>query len=301
MKFKDVLWLLAATPALLVLANCANIDTAQPDQFVTDTPRQEARTVPPETNATEPAGAVVVSYSPPVQQLTLHEPAFINFNVRNGLDRPVKLDLGQGRKGSFRLVVVRPDGTRVELPSWARDGISRVGAVSLDSQKELTERLLLNEWFDFPAPGRYEIEVSLATPIEGGDGKRVAARTDGRVVLDVRPRNAAELKRVSAELLDGVVKAPTYQDAADSATALSYVGDPVAVPDLQKALTSGRMVEPIAISGLERIGNEEAVQVLISALRGQNEEVAQLAHSALLNIQQKSPNLGLKEKIRQAL
>jgi hypothetical protein len=300
-KIKDALRLLAATPALLFWAGCGSLEPVQPAPLAAVGAQQEAATVPRKTNAVEATGEVVVAYSPPAQQLTLREPVFVNFTVRNGLDQPVKLDLGQDRKESFRFVVIKPDGARMALPPWQRNGVSRIGELSVAPREEFTERLLLNEWFDFPVPGRYEVEVSLAMPLRGAGGKALAARTAGRFVLDIGPRDAAELKRVSAALLEQIVKAKSYEDAAAAATALSHVADPVAVPDLEKTLTSGRMVESIAIAGLARVGNEEAARVLISTLHGPDAEVAQLARAALAEIEQKSPDAGLKERIRREL
>ncbi|HEX7314400.1 MAG TPA: HEAT repeat domain-containing protein [Pyrinomonadaceae bacterium] len=301
-NFKDALRLLAATPALLFWAGCANLEsTQQPVSLVAVGARQEAATVPRKTNAAEATGEVVVAYSPPTRQLTLREPVFVDFTVRNGLDQPVRLDLGQDRKESFRFVVIKPDGARATLPPWRREGVSRIGELSVAPREEFTERLLLNEWFDFPAPGRYEVEVSLATPLRGEGGKALVAPTLGRFVLDIGPRDADELKRVSAALLRRVVQAKSYEDAAAAATDLSHVADPVAVPDLEKTLTSGRMVEPIAIAGLARVGNEEAARVLISTLHSPDAEVAQLARAALAVIEQKSPDAGLKERIRREL
>lgn len=288
------LWLLSATPALLTLAGGANLEAAPP--------RPEGPTVTQKSDSAAQAGEVVFSYSPHTQQRTLREPVFFALSVRNSLDVPVKFDLGQDRKGGFRVVVVRPDGAKVQLPKWRREGIAVIGKLSLDAGQEFTQKFLLNEWFDFAEPGRYEVEVSLTTPVMAGeDGRAVAAQTAGRLVLEISPRDEERLKRVSAALLDGIVKARSYRDAAESALALSHLVDPVAVPDLAKALTSGRMVEPIVIAGLERVGNEEAAQVLIAALNGPNAEVAQLARAALVSIGQKSSDPALKEKISRAL
>jgi hypothetical protein len=129
-KFKDALRLLAATPALLFWAGCANLEPTQPASLAAAAgARQEAPTVPRKTNATEATGEVVVAYSPPTQQLTLREPVFVDFTVRNGLDQPVKLDLGQDRKESFRFVVVGPDGARDSAAVAARGHLADRRAV----------------------------------------------------------------------------------------------------------------------------------------------------------------------------
>jgi hypothetical protein len=62
---------------------------------------------------------------------------------------------------------------------------------------------------------------------------------------------------------------------------LSYVGDPVALPFLQKVLQATIRIDSIAIEGIRRIGTPEAKSVLAQLAASSGEERAKLASDAL--------------------
>jgi HEAT repeat protein len=103
-------------------------------------------------------------------------------------------------------------------------------------------------------------------------------------------------------LFQRLIESGNYEEAQEFAQALSYVNDPIAVPYLVKSLTSNKMVEPILIKGLERIGNKEAVQVLIDTIVDKPEsEVALLATSSLQIIESNGLNVEGKQMAKQFL
>lgn len=251
---------------------------------------------------THAAEKVNVSYSLESDQLTLHEPVVLNFTVENGFTQPVKLDLGQDRKGGFLVTVTRPDGEEVQVPRFSREGVARLGNLSIEPGQTYSQRLLLNEWFNFSTPGRYGIEVRLADPVQTRERANVMVSASGtRTAVYILPRDEKKLERVAADLAKRVASASSYEEAAEATLALSYIKDPVAVPHLGKVISSGRMVESVAVGALAQLANEEAVQVLINASNSQDGETAVLAKAALGKIERRTSDLSLKEKIKQAL
>jgi hypothetical protein len=251
---------------------------------------------------TQQAGQVGVSYAPVAAEITLHEPVIVNFTVYNGLSRLTRIDLGADFKENFAIAVKLPDGKIIKARQLAifgpGGGSSLIGILSLTPGETYKQGLLLNEWFDFNMPGKYEVEVTLVNPRQEN---KLMSVTGNKMTFEIRPRDANKLVQVCASLAESVVGATSYQGAADATRALSYVQDPVAVPYLERALRSGHLVEQIAIEGLERIGSGEAVQTLISALRIHRGDTDILARSALLRIERKTQDPRLKQMIKRAL
>lgn len=298
------MWRYVVFLRLLILANIlvfANSCASPASSLMENKRSQDTHQPLVQANATAMSQKVLIAYRIDNSELTLHEPVVVRFSVQNNLAVPIQLDLGRDRKGSFLFTIVKPEGKTLELSQPTREGISLLGKLSVKPGEVYEQDLLVNEWSDFPTPGTYVVKVKLSTPILTDDGTSVPANNRGEIKLNIAPRNPERLKAVSSSLLEHIVKASSYEEAAAAALELSYVDDPIAVPSLEKALSSGRMVEPIVISGLERLGNDEAVEVLISTLKNQNNETSELARSALANIAQKTSDMVLKEKIRRAI
>lgn len=254
-----------------------------------------------ESNATRMPDKVTISFSLESARLTLHEPVLLYFTVTNGLSYPIKFDLGQDRKERFLLTVTQPDGATIKLPQLRRDGISLIGTVSLEAGNSYTQRLLLNEWFEFSVAGKYEIAAELENPILAYNGTKLKAAYQSLINFEIVPRSAERLTQVCMSLVKRITNSISYEAAAEAALALSYIKDPIAVPYLREAVTAGRMVEPIAITGLERIGDAEAAGVLISILENGGQETAALARFALSRIEQKTSDSMLKTRIKRIL
>lgn len=247
-------------------------------------------------------GKVAVSCTLASAEVSLHEPVILNFAVENELSQPVKLDLGQNRKGSFSFTITQPDGKKVELARYSRMGISIPGAVRLGAAETYQQSLLLNEWYGFPSPGNYEIQVRLSKPVETRDGRPVSTQTEFRLPLKVGAENRGRLERVCTDLAAQVAAADSYDKAAEATRALGYVEDPLAVPYLEKALASGQLVEQLAVAGLERNGSNEAVEALLAALHTQPGEIKEeIILPALVRVKDKVSDPGLRQKVEQAL
>ncbi|HKV82817.1 MAG TPA: hypothetical protein VJP02_32010 [Candidatus Sulfotelmatobacter sp.] len=247
------------------------------------------------------AADVKISYILPQRQLSLNAPVIVTFTVKNESSRPIKLDLGQNRKGGFVFELVQPDGTRIRLPQYGIDGMSRPGTLSVRPGQDFSEKLILNEWYQFKKPGSYGLEARLTQPIlfENGLVAAVNTRSVGRI--EIGPRNIAKLESVCEKLSEQIEESDSYEDYSDAALELSYVTDPIAVPYLQKAFVTRKLIQPIVIDGLERIGDGTAARALISFLRGENGDTAALIRYALRRIQKETADPALRQEIQTRL
>jgi hypothetical protein len=251
-------------------------------------------------DSTQTNSEIGMSLAAVEEKLTLHEPIVLAFAVKNNSAQPVSLDLGQDRKEAFSITVVEPNGNRINLPQLRREGLSRIGKITIAPQQTYTQNLLLNEWHEFSAPGAYDVNVRLGNPGATQNGLK-PQETNLHVRLEIGARDPEKLKQSAASLADRASNNSNYEEAAFAALTLGYMNDPVAVPYLAKILTANTMVTPLVITGLERIGGREAAQVLLTALNVQRGETGQLIRTALSNIERNTSDPELKGKIRNAL
>ncbi|HEX4022750.1 MAG TPA: HEAT repeat domain-containing protein [Acidobacteriaceae bacterium] len=243
---------------------------------------------------------VLVSYSLPKDHLTLHEPVVLVFTAANKTRYPIQLDLGQDRQGQFSFAVVDPNGTRHQLPLYLREGLSDPGIFSVEPGHTYSQKLVLNQWYSFSVPGRYELEGHLARPIVIGGG--IGQQTDRgfRFTLDIGPRDEAALTE-TCESLVKEIEGPDGQDAADAALALSYVDDPLAEPYLRSVLFKRSELEPVLLKGLGRIGDGRSVSSLAEAAASDDDEVKEWAIMALYDIGQRTNDPQVREEINRIL
>jgi hypothetical protein len=249
----------------------------------------------------EAAPQVKISYVLPQEQLSLHQPILVTFSVNNESLRPIKLDLGQNRKGGFAFELVQPDGTRIRLPQYSIDGMSELGTVSLRSGQHFSEQLVLNEWYQFKKPGTYRLEARLRQPILFQDGSTAPVNATAPGKIEIGPRDSTQLEATCKKLIEQIEGSPSYEASSQAALQLSYVTDSVAVPYLQKAFETNKLVRPIIIDGLERIGDDAAARALISFLKTENGETAALIRGALGQIQRETADPALRRQIQRAL
>lgn len=246
------------------------------------------------------SGGVRFSYSLP-QTLTLHEPVRLVSTISNESSEPARLDLGQDRKGGYVLVLTLPNGVKIDLPQHSREGIARLGTLALEPGQTYSQTLLLNEWYSFETPGRYQLQIRASRPALVGASSTPVADPGFEAAFEIQSRNTERLEATLSELIHRIEDSTSYEQAAEAATALRYVADPLAVLYLEKALRAGKGVEPIAVAGLEGIANQAAVAALITSLQSDSPDVPTLARSALQRIQQRTPDSALKEQIGIAL
>jgi len=254
-----------------------------------------------QTNGSHPPDQpVTISYAIAAQQVTLHEPVILAFNVTNGSSEPIKLNLGEDRKGGFSFILTTPDGVKRQLPTYISEGVSALGTFSIQPGESYSQNLLLNEWYGFSEIGKYELEGHLADPLVIGIGVGYRRDAGFRATLEIGPRDELALAKTCEALANQIDASNSYQQSADATLALSYVKDPIAVPYLRRALLSKKLVEPLATKGLEQIANEAAVRVLIGVLSIDYAETAVLSRSALVRIRNQTRDPELRQEIDNA-
>jgi hypothetical protein len=253
-----------------------------------------------EAQVQDTSKAVSVSYSLPTTQLSLHEPIVIAVQINNETTQGVSLDLGQDKKGGFLFTVTSPDGTTLQLPQYSREGISQYGNVSVQPGESFSQRLILNEWYNhFNVPGKYILGARLTTPIV--IGKTLHLQDTGFTgEISITHRDPARLEKVCAELAKQVETAPNPEAAQEPALALSFIEDPIAVPYLARMLATKTLTYDKAIAGLKRIGDDAAVEVLLSALNNGGDISDNAAH-ALSQMLDKISDARLKETVKNAV
>ncbi len=254
---------------------------------------------------------VTVAYSVEPSVVTMHEPVIVRFDVFNESMQPITLQLGADRKENFSFVLRGPDGSEQKRPPWPRrEGVFRIGRVNLGPGERLRHQLLLDEWASFAAVGEYELDVRLMAPIELFYGAQFLSEPH-RTRLKVVPRDESRLKAVCERFIAQIESTDNVEEMQAAASALAVVDDPIAVPYLQRALRSGKFVEQQVIEGLARVGNEEAVQVLMAALRElpvwppsermRGDNRARWARQALREIAANTSNERLRQEIQRAV
>jgi hypothetical protein len=95
--------------------------------------------------------------------------------------------------------------------------------------------------------------------------------------------------------------ASTVEAAQFLALELSYANDPIAVSYLDRLLSAHTLAYEKAVQGLERIGTDEAVEVLLSALNENSGDIAELATRSLGRMQGRIANPVLRETVKKAV
>jgi hypothetical protein len=213
-----------------------------------------------------PAAGVTISFTIPESKVSLHEPVYIQFSMHNGLDEDARFDMGLDGKHNFEFSVRKPDGSLIRIPPKPYPSTvlgNPAERAPLAPGKTFTKTMLLNEWYQFPAPGRYVVEAKLGGQVQTVSGTPIAPTPVQEIPIQVTPRDPKRLKGVCEELTKGAVDVNAWE-ASKAAFALSYVNDPLAVPYLGRVLKESVPGQYDAISGLMRIGTPEAVQLLTS-------------------------------------
>ena len=157
----------------------------------------------------------------------------------------------------------------------------------------------MNQWFPFASQGTYSLTSKLTSDIETADGSFQAESQSAQ--LRITSRDPSRLNKICTELAKQAQIANTVDAAQYPALALSYVNDPIAVPSLARVLSAHTLAYEKSVQGLERIGNDEAVEILLSALNENWGDTAELATWSLARMQDRIANPGLKETVKKAV
>ena len=195
--------------------------------------------------------------------MTLDEPVFLELTIENGRNEEVKVDLGAGRKTNLLFSVFDETGTRKMIPRRMTNGIQRVGKISIAKNTTYQQKLWLDEWYGFTTPGQFMLEVALMKEITTVEGVGVRTAFTGQASVTVLARDEEKLRVVYQQLADTVIHSRDWDTQNLAARALSFAGDPMTVPFHTRVLRQGELpVKFLAVMGLARIANPEAIQVL---------------------------------------
>jgi hypothetical protein len=226
------------------------------------------------TNSVEKIG-ISASSSKPV--FGLNEPIFADLSVSNRTAETVTLDLGRDKVANIELTIQDPTGAFIARTLNAA-GIGLSGEVSLPPKETFTEKLLLNEWYAFPASATYRVTATLLND----DGLPGANQPSTVFSVQVGPRNSMQLQAMAQELAAKAISGASLDEKREAARTLSHLVDPVAVNSLIQVLQQDPFVAPYAVRGLARIGTPEARAALLAAQNDPNEEVRSTARQALI-------------------
>jgi hypothetical protein len=211
--------------------------------------------------AGSPQEKVEVSYELAKAEVTLGEPIYINFSVKNGLPEDVRFDVGMDRESNFEVSVTNPDAVTVKCNYPGHGGVFAPGVAGAPPGGSYSQAILISKRFQFTRPGQYTVTVRLNSRIITKSGGAIEPQRKS-LALKVNPRDA----KILGELCQNLAKAASgYSDYAtlkEAATSLSYIKDPVAIQYLQKVIAEHNFVSEIAVEGLVRIGGPEALRAL---------------------------------------
>src|SRR5262245_14813874 len=200
----------------------------------------------------------------------LHEPIYLTFVVQNTQPERLDFDLGAYGKTTFAFSITEPDGRIVQIaPFKTPDGISALGRVRLGNGLTYTQKILLDEWYDFNSVGQYSIELRTAAIFRTSSGRSVETTPIKPIFLQVQPRDENRLDSICKSLATTVLTSSlSTGERETAAVTLSHVRDPVAIPFLLQLLERGFEVVALdryAVEGLTRIGSNEAIGALIES------------------------------------
>lgn len=234
--------------------------------------------------------------------VTLHEPVVLLFEVHNGLKQPITVTVGSLTRQFYDLVLTTPTGQTLRRdPFGGRVDIVTIGngKITVAPGADYEEPLVMNQWFPFEGQGTYNLGSKLTSDVETADGSFQAESQTAQ--LSVSARDAKRLNRICADLEQQAEMATTVQAAQFPTLALSYVNDPIAVPYLAQLLSRHTLSYQFAVDGLERIGGQDAVEALLSALNENWGDTANLAMRSLARMQDRIADPRIKETVRKAV
>ena len=247
-----------------------------------------------------PEAVVRVRFAPSASKISLGEPVTVNMILRNDSSEPLVAHLGRNRQEDIGFVITDPEGGNKEVKQLPKEGIYRLGDVSIGAHEEFASQIPLGLWYRFDKIGEYKIQVKFGSRVTSKSEKPANVSIDGAFTLSVRPADAAHLASVCSELLARVSSAPTYDKALAAANALASIPDSIAIPYLRDA-TQYWHLQPITVNAIEQIGTSESVEALIGFLKSSDPDTRALSRSALSRIQMETKNDTEKQTIRDAL
>ena len=165
--------------------------------------------------------------------------------------------------------------------------LALLGNFRIEPNQTYTQQLILNEWYDFPDPGVYEVTASLAKARQQAE----QACLNSTFKIEIVPFDATQVQQTCSGLVDKISQnVHNVGNASDAVQALLVVKHPIVVPFLEEALKANHSVSSDVIWGLAEIGNEQSVRVLIPLLENPDPENSDFiqARQALFDIEKRT-------------
>lgn len=247
---------------------------------------------------------VEIHYSFQENPVSLREPVVLLFSVHNRLSQQITLKLGAENREFFEFSLTTPDGQVLQSRPFTEGRVTYLvfgsGRAEIPPGGDYEQPLLINQGFQFNAVGTYLLTVRLASDIDISGESTLAAQTQ-TVRLRVDRRDPVRLDKVCRDLSRRAKNATNVEQEKEPVLELSYIDDPIAVPYLADLLSHHILNYHLAVLGLERIGNEAAVEVLLTTMNDGYGDMSIIARQALTRMQDRIPNPGLREAVRRAL
>ena len=189
----------------------------------------------------------------------LGEPVFVELQIVNLGPEPASVDLGPDGTANLR-VTIREPGGRSEVVQLPSGGLRRSGKHLLGANTTYNQRLLLSEWHEFRDIGGYAVNVALVPAF----GSKEAAPPPAYLNVSIGPRDEPKLRAVAKEFADRAISGRDVADRDEAALALSYVADPVAIPEMARVLASSDAGLKLT-TALARMGGPAAIAALQAA------------------------------------
>ena len=134
----------------------------------------------------------------------------------------------------------------------------------LGANPTYNQRLLMSAWHEFRDIGGYAASVAMVPAF----GAKEAAPPPAYLHVSIGPRDESKLRAMAKEFADRAIDGATDRDEA--ALDLSYVADPVALPEMARVLASSDAGLKLT-TALARIGGPAAIDALKAAQSNPNE------------------------------
>lgn len=253
------------------------------------------------TAVSNPAETLEMSLEILTEEITLHEPVFLEVALVNSGSTPVQVDLGIDGVGNYRFALVDSEGKRLEGAVLSGEGFHFEDAVTLDAGGQHKRRLLLDRWIHVEEAGHYRLEGWFSGGVTSAEGRQLPPPKAQSLAFEVLPRSEDRLAETCRQLALTAIRLQDMDQSLTAAEALSRVGDPIAVPALDQVLRSGFLpTQNLAVQGLKRIGNKAAVEALSDALH-QGDLIGREARSALEGLRRRETEPELLKIIDEAL
>jgi hypothetical protein len=219
--------------------------------------------------------------------VSVGEPVLVRVHIHNTTSQILELDLGDNAKDNIVVSVIDPTGNRNEKrppPPTNGGEMTSFGWKRLGPGKDYAETLVLNEWFDFKNPGKYQVEIRLKEPATLD--KQSLPTPTFSLNLEVTVYDLVRLESACKNLAAEVVHPLPGQNSLGATQALELVHDPNLVPFWSQLLksTHNQSLQEISVRNLAYVRNQQSVEGLAEALRSHDKDTRSLARSALERI-----------------